>query len=64
MVCEVDHAGLGTDFVLSRQIAADGTFTLTDLDSFRGGEGEKLHAISISGKVPEAADQEGKKNLL
>ena len=51
MVCEVDHAGLGTNFFLLGQIAADGTFTVTDLDAFAGGEGEKLHAISISGKV-------------
>lgn len=57
MVCAVDHAGLGTNFFLLGQIAADGTFTLTDLDTFAGGEGEKLHAISISGRVPEAADQ-------
>src|SRR5215471_6271495 len=52
MVCEVEHAGLGTSFFLVGQIAADGSFTLTDLDTAAAAEGEKLHAISISGKLP------------
>jgi hypothetical protein len=57
MVCEADHAGIGSNFFLLGQIAADGTFTVTDLETSGEGEGKKPHLISISGKSPGPGEE-------